>query len=280
MKRIVRWLVAVLGMGLLGLMGCSWDASEDEDTWDDSMSWANFSGAYRPGGGTSVVITNTTGGTVAGTLAEVRNEVVGVGNGSDKTFSGTTDGKPIYPGSVTITDGTEQFEDGDKDGNFTGSEGGTGAINYNTGAFTVSFKLQPGSSVDVRATYIYYVGEGGPIDDGGDSTTTKKTISRLTVTQDGNVVTFVDNDGERYTGKMGHLSTTGGSADGQTSGDVVATFEVKGANGITIVGSFEGTYEAPPTGSLGGGEMVDLMMRATWFKGKDSGSLTFMGPGQ
>ncbi len=51
---------------------------------------------------------------------------------------------------VTFTDGTETFVD-DLNGVLVGSAGGTGTINYTTGAYSVTFAVAPGSPV--TATY-------------------------------------------------------------------------------------------------------------------------------
>ena len=48
--------------------------------------------------------------------------------------------------NVTFTDGTETFND-NKDGTLTGSAGGTGTINYTSGAYSVTFFVAPGAPV-------------------------------------------------------------------------------------------------------------------------------------
>jgi len=52
--------------------------------------------------------------------------------------------------AVTFTDGTESFSD-DYSGNLTGSAGGTGTINYATGAYSITFAVAPVNPV--TATY-------------------------------------------------------------------------------------------------------------------------------
>jgi hypothetical protein len=86
--------------------------------------------------------------------AAVEDELVGVGNGVDKTFSGQLSMYPVEPGSLTITDGTEQFSDPDADGILTGSDGGSGVLVHDTGSFAVSFRLQPSAGCKVTANYI------------------------------------------------------------------------------------------------------------------------------
>lgn len=48
--------------------------------------------------------------------------------------------------NVTFTDGTETFND-NKDGTLTGTAGGTGTINYTSGAYSVTFFVAPGAPV-------------------------------------------------------------------------------------------------------------------------------------
>lgn len=57
-----------------------------------------------------------------------------------------------YDYSVVITDGTETFTD-DGEGVLTGSEGGTGTIDYTTGAWSVTFNAAPGNGDAIVASY-------------------------------------------------------------------------------------------------------------------------------
>lgn len=76
----------------------------------------------------------------------VNDEALASGNGSTKTFTGTlafkAGGAKRTCFAVAITDGTETFTD-DYAGNLTGSLGGTGTINYMTGAYSVTFNTAP-----------------------------------------------------------------------------------------------------------------------------------------
>ncbi len=287
MKRWAKRSVVLMAMTLAVVSGCEWEMSDDGEYWNNRVAWVNFSGVYRHS--TGVVVTPTPGdddgGMIppgGGGLAEIRNEVVGVGNTVDRTFSGTLAGRPVYPRTLTITDGTESFEDADGDGIFEGDKGGTGSVNYNTGVFTVTFLLPPAAGVNVRATYIYWVGEDGEVEP--DPTPTDpdapavKVIRRLTVVQDGNMLFMTDADGDEYRGQMGRVSTSGGDMTGSTSGHVVANFEVRGG-GIRIVGAFEGAYTAPDAEEgRAHGVMVDRWLRGTWFNAAgDKGNLDFAG---
>ena len=95
-------------------------------------------------------------------------EVMGYGDGSEDTFTYTTMFKPIYsnpaadplePGNnVLITDGVESFADvpvTSTTGTLTGTLGGTGTVNYSTGAISVVFSSAPANQSPVKVTYHY-----------------------------------------------------------------------------------------------------------------------------
>lgn len=81
-------------------------------------------------------------------------EAFGTGDGSTKTFPHTlavvTGAKTaMYP---SVTDGTETFTD-DRNGNMVGSLGGTGTINYATGAVSVTFNTAPANLAAITCSY-------------------------------------------------------------------------------------------------------------------------------
>ncbi len=79
-------------------------------------------------------------------------QVIGTGDTTTKDFSDSLDQYPVEPGSVSITDGVETFSD-DFNGRLTGSAGGAGLVNYETGAIQASFNAAPAQSASVTATY-------------------------------------------------------------------------------------------------------------------------------
>jgi len=86
-------------------------------------------------------------------------EVIATGDGSSSAFSGNFDFFPVLhdslmPGLVKITDGVEIFTD-DGAGNLIGSLGGSGTINYFTGAYSITFNSPPGSGADITAYYAW-----------------------------------------------------------------------------------------------------------------------------
>lgn len=87
----------------------------------------------------------------------VTNEVLASGNGVLKTFAGTLAFKAAGAKrtcmGLSVTDGTETFTD-NFNGVLTGSAGGTGTINYTSGAYSVTFNAAPANTPDiVKGTY-------------------------------------------------------------------------------------------------------------------------------
>lgn len=83
------------------------------------------------------------------------------GDGSTVTFTDTLANRPIRE-IDTITDGVETFSD-NGDGTLTGDAGGSGTINYTTGALSVTFNAAPagpapGPAADIDLQYDYYPG--------------------------------------------------------------------------------------------------------------------------
>jgi len=88
------------------------------------------------------------------------DEDLGDGNASTKTFSGTLAQPGVKPGSLVIAavvvgGATETFID-NGDGTLTsdGATPGTGTIVYATGAYSVTFFVEPDTGEDILATYI------------------------------------------------------------------------------------------------------------------------------
>lgn len=83
-------------------------------------------------------------------------EVVGTGNGVNTTFAGTLAFKGVQSKrtalDVSFTDGVETFSD-NLNGTLTGNLGGTGTINYTTGAFSITFNTAVTNLTNVTATY-------------------------------------------------------------------------------------------------------------------------------
>jgi len=77
------------------------------------------------------------------------------------TFTTTVTGFPIYPGTLTISDNVETFEDTSttwttSDVALSGSLGGSATINYNTGSVSVTFNSAPASGQNIYLNYILF----------------------------------------------------------------------------------------------------------------------------
>lgn len=88
----------------------------------------------------------------------VTDEDIGNADDSTKTFTGTLAFKAggakrtCFAVVITDTSESETFTD-DNNGVLTGDAGGTGTINYTTGAFSVTFNTAPAAPDDILATY-------------------------------------------------------------------------------------------------------------------------------
>ena len=78
------------------------------------------------------------------------------GDGVTVAFSNTfTSNVPIRAGSVIVDDTVEVFSD-DGAGVLTGSAGGTGTVNYVTGAIAVTFAVAPINGQTIQASFIQF----------------------------------------------------------------------------------------------------------------------------
>jgi hypothetical protein len=99
---------------------------------------------------------------------QTTGEAYGTGDGMTKIFAHTlavlsgTHKTAMY---VSVTDGTETFTD-DRDGNMVGDKGGTGTVNYATGAVSVTFNTAPANSQAITCSYYTEdaTAVGGPLD--------------------------------------------------------------------------------------------------------------------
>lgn len=87
---------------------------------------------------------------------QVSGEAYGTGDGSEKTFASTLAAisAPKTAMYVTVTDTVETFID-DRNGNMVGNLGGTGTVNYATGAVSVTFATAPAGAQAITAGYYH-----------------------------------------------------------------------------------------------------------------------------
>ncbi len=100
----------------------------------------------------------------------IEDESYGTGNGSDKTYTHSAFKTPIRSGSLVVAGPGETFID-NGDGTLTGSAGGTGTVDYTTGALSVTFFASPTGAITcdyyffpalpVLGIYTFYDSVGG-----------------------------------------------------------------------------------------------------------------------
>jgi hypothetical protein len=76
-------------------------------------------------------------------------ESIGTGDDNETTFSGTA-GTPVQPKMVSVSDGTQSVTD---NGFGVLSGDGSGTVNYETGAVSVTFDAASANAADVVMTY-------------------------------------------------------------------------------------------------------------------------------
>lgn len=279
MKRIVL-IGMCAAIAALGLMGCEWTSTSDGESWSSSYDWVNFSGVYRNAAGGLLVTDYTTTPGVPGstnilTVSQDSQGSFGLGQSS---FSGTLRNKNVVPGSLVITlyanngDALRSLAD---DGNgVLGSSEGT--IQYVSGSWTIELNpLSPAPAAGrIVAAYSYYVSNVGASGSGARPGSTRFSIYSFNILHQGQHLTFTDNNGATYSGRIKKMQSASGSqntditqvgADEEgndksakytyqesplpTDGDtIVASFECSGISragmNVKIVGTLQGTVAA------------------------------------
>jgi len=90
-------------------------------------------------------------------IRNISSETVGAGDGTKQSFTKVLDNRSLKPWTVSVTSddsSPETFTD-NGDGTLTGSAGGTGSVDYETGKITVNFNTAPASGKTVTASYTY-----------------------------------------------------------------------------------------------------------------------------
>ncbi len=275
MKRFALIGMCVAGLAV-GLMGCNWETGNDATNWSSAYNWVNFSGTYRSAAGGLLVTDYTTTPSTPGSTNTLTaaNEAQGSFVLGQTAFSGKLKNGNVAPKSVVITlyDAAgvviKSFAD---DGNqVLGTSEGT--INYVSGAWNITLSiLTPAQSAGtIRASYSYLVSNSGSAGSGARPGSTGSIYS-FNVVQQGQHLTFTDNNGATYTGVIGELRTASGTertdevdrfmpVDGDT---MIATFTCSGVSAammqVKIVGSLQGTVASGVfTGRTLSGTWIEL----------------------
>jgi hypothetical protein len=278
--------------------GCDWEGQSSDAGWNTSGRWLDYSGVYRGPNNSAVVqeFSSDQGATTGGQLIYISDELAGVGNGTDTVYAGLLDNVPVYAGSVQVVAGGFALVD-DGAGNLSGS-GATGNIDYDTGAWSIDLGAVPlGAAQPIMISYAYTSTSGGG---SGGSQIDVRTFA---VEQSGNLVQFVDSNGDVFTGYLGKSSESVNrevSADDPTAEiGVVTQFEVEGTSrGVPtrIIGSFQAIvveYYAQSSSAVVGGtgtaassvswtlltSSASLAMDGTWIQDNGvTGQINGVGP--
>ena len=318
--------------------GCEWTSSGSDSTWNESMDWVNFSGLYRASSGRALVGDFTSGpnqtqpgnGDDVEIIQEfaVSDEQGPTQEGPFTVFSGSinydnrgTPGWRLKPGSVrvNITGGggaLGSFSDsgtdiraevnGPLEGSYSQVSGGpnfngSGSVNYDTGAWSISLSSDEPFLQDAQISYSYVVmqqsgadgaapapGTGGA---GGSAVSTRGgRVNTIQVNQLGNRLTFRLSSGHELTGQLGIVTLPGGDDTGRSAGDVSATYEVSGTidgDTVTVTGTLSGVYVPPadiqfvnPTEPVVSGIMSDRVVQGIWMQSNGTADLFGRAPQQ
>lgn len=227
--------------------GCEWTSVGGVEYWDTSwdegrLEQINFSGTYRAPDGGLLVRAHDVAETVPTAISA---EELGTGDGTRTAFGGSLAHRPVS-GSLNIEAGGYVFWDipgGAATANLRvtpddGTAGGT--INYDTGAWSLSFEDPLAAGTPIFASYTYLT---SPHDVPGN---TGKPIFSFVISQTGNKLQFIDSNNGRYKGTLGDAIFGEGrrtDVDGATETEVSAAFSAFGASRegyqVTIVGTLK-----------------------------------------
>lgn len=289
---LIGLCVAVLAVGIAG---CNWETGNDATSWSSSYNWVNFSGTYRSAAGGLLVTDYTTTPSTPGSTntLSVQNESQPGFTAGQTVFQGKLKNGNIVAGSVGITLANSSgvaWETLSDNGNrvLTGSQG-SGTISYESGTWTYNLNagiIGPVFNGISRANYSYEVSNSGSSGSGARPGSTGKIYSFI-VNHQGQYLTFTDNNGATYTGKIGEIRSTSGAQNtdiGQVGADeegndaskytyyesplpedgdtVNATFECSGVSAammrVRIVGNLQGTVAA--------GVFTGRALNGTWIE--------------
>lgn len=286
MKRFALIGICVAALAA-GLAGCNWETGNDATSWSSSYDWVNFSGVYRGIGGGLLVTDYTTTPSIPGvTNVYTASESGGTLPIRGISASGQVSHGAIVPGSFMITVGTiATLSDPGKAGVLTGN--GTGTVNYEGGTWSFTLDtFDPDKANSIHISYSYVVSRDGSSSGGAESGATRISVYSFNVSQQGQNLTIIDNNGSTFSGKIGQIRSLSGAQNtdiGQVAGDeeaqrakityyeselpadgdvIVANFEASGISAayvsVKIVGTFEGT--------VANGVFTSRQLDGTWIE--------------
>ncbi len=208
-------------------------------------------------------ITNETADSSPTGSTSVSNESLATGDGSTTTFSGNLANTPIVRQTLTITAGSVTATD-DGSGNLSGTGVTSGSINYDTGAWSITYDTAPANGTAITAGYDYgkwkFSGtlQNTPVDP--CTVTFSATVGGATKTASDNGSGSITGDSGNITGTIDY-STGAWTLEYQTPPDsgtnITADYERQ--NQAEIVAGALSLYNVnqatpSPTGTASGGE--------------------------
>ena len=241
MKRIL----AVAMAGTLAVWvggGCEWSGGGSGDGWSTTGMSSDISGVYVASDGGFAVKTSGSGNLNA-------SEGFATGNGISKTYSHGLSEQPVVKGSVHVSGGGGETFSDNGSGSMVGSAGGTGSINYDTGAASITYITPP--TGDLTVSY-QYAGSGA-----------SKAVYTFNVQQNGNKVRIETNQGGTLEGTLA-VAETASSVSSSSTNTVVTMYQ------FNATGSISGN-SINMTGVFNTGNST---MQATWVEdGGKTGSV-------
>ena len=235
--------LAIASLATLAFSGCEWGGAHD-NTWNDGYSWANFTGTYRFVN--AVYYTPAATSSEEDTAEESTNYPVKNGQANAKMSTNTGAGGSLQNDNGVILDSVVMKVNNivtissDSSGNLiyngktVGSVTSAGAWNF---ALPTSAGTSTGNSISI--TYNYY-GNPGPKTPKPEPDSNAINLSFLNVTQQGNKLTMVGDNGNVYKGQLTGAST---GKDGYVAAQQVRlSFEATAANGMKMTGHFSGQW--------------------------------------
>ncbi|MBR3086581.1 MAG: hypothetical protein IKH04_09300 [Kiritimatiellae bacterium] len=250
--------VSVVAVCAAAFVGCEWGGVHSGESWNDAYSWANFSGTYKLV--TAVQAESSSSSTDGTTTTSVSENTISatatfaVASGAQSaTINGLK--TPVVPKSVTIRCGNWVFtDDGAGSLVFQGSgDAFGGSISYATGTASLTFGEAHGK-LNGTVSYGYTVKNTATATttSNGRTTTVAAPITWLNLTQKGNLLTFQDNAGTVYSGKITGASCPKADDGGYVqAGHIRFTFEARANSGATLSGSISGDWSGATTANTG-----------------------------
>lgn len=276
------------------LVGCEWGGVHSGESWNDAYSWANFTGTYKLVSTIDAASESGSGSSSSSSSTETSTTVTTT-NYPSTTWSGSYTGNKTYqtnrqhlrPGSVNITVAGLEGSFSDKSGvmAYSGATANSADVDYATGAITITLVNESyfagkkpkismmAEKIEVTTTTTRNGTTTTTTTSGDSSKTTKKSvpITWLNLTQKGNLLTFVDNNGVTYSGKITGASCPTADQSGYVqAGHIRFTFEATSTanSAVTLSGSLSGDWSGASSETTG--TIANRTIDATYHNGRSA----------